>query len=110
MASGSLLVNPPNARLPLVDVKTGAPARESGGLSILNSYADAINGTRDIAAPGVKQNTLGNGMKINSGSGSPEGVVTGSPGDFYTNQTGGAGTTLYVKETGTATNTGWVAK
>lgn len=44
-----------------------------------------------------------------SGSGSPEGSATASPGALYTNTGGGAGTTLYVKETGNG-NTGWVAK
>ena len=45
-----------------------------------------------------------------SGTGSPQGVVTASPGSIYTNLSGGAGTTLYIKESGTNTNTGWVAK
>lgn len=45
-----------------------------------------------------------------SGSGSPVGVVTANPGSRYINISGGAGTTTYVKETGTGTNTGWVAK
>lgn len=44
-----------------------------------------------------------------SGSGSPEGVVTANPGSMYLNTAGGAGTTLYVKESG-GSNTGWVAK
>lgn len=44
------------------------------------------------------------------GVGDPNGAVTGSPGDLYTSTAGGAGTTLYVKESGVATNTGWVAK
>lgn len=47
---------------------------------------------------------------VSSGTGSPNGVVTGSVGDLYTRTDGGAGTTLYVKESGTATNTGWVGK
>lgn len=50
------------------------------------------------------------GPRWRTGTGSPEGVVTGSPGDLYTNTSGGASTTLYVKESGAATNTGWVAK
>jgi len=50
------------------------------------------------------------GPKWMSGAGSPETVVTGSPGDLYSNTSGGAGTTLYVKESGVATNTGWVGK
>lgn len=44
-----------------------------------------------------------------TGSGSPEGVVTAVVGSLFTDTAGGAGTTLYVKESGTG-NTGWVAK
>lgn len=48
--------------------------------------------------------------KWRSGTGSPEGVVTGSVGDLWSRTDGGAGTCFYVKESGAATNTGWVAK
>jgi len=51
---------------------------------------DAVNGTR-------------------SGMGSPESVVTAPIGTLYRRLDGGAGTTLYVKESGTG-NTGWSAK
>lgn len=44
-----------------------------------------------------------------SGTGSPENVVTAPVGTLYTRIDGGAGTTLYVKESG-AGNTGWVGK
>ncbi len=44
-----------------------------------------------------------------TGAGSPEGTVTASKGSLYTRTDGGAGTTLYIKESGTG-NTGWVAK
>lgn len=44
-----------------------------------------------------------------TGTSSPEGVYTAPVGSMYTNTSGGAGTTLYVKESGTG-NTGWVAK
>lgn len=44
-----------------------------------------------------------------SGAGSPEGVLTATPGSAYLNTSGGTNTTLYVKESGTG-NTGWVAK
>lgn len=43
------------------------------------------------------------------GTGSPEGVVTGPVGSLFSRVDGGAGTTLYVKESGSST-TGWVAK
>ena len=44
------------------------------------------------------------------GAGDPNGVVSGYPGDLYTDGEGGVGTTLYVKESGAGTDTGWVAK
>ena len=44
-----------------------------------------------------------------SGTGSPEGVVSGSVGSLYTDQNGGANTTLYVKESGFS-DTGWTVK
>jgi hypothetical protein len=50
------------------------------------------------------------GARTLAGVGDPNGVVVGSPGDMYLNQAGGANTTLYVKESGSGTNTGWVGK
>lgn len=49
-----------------------------------------------------------NGVTITTGSGSPEGVVTAPPGSLYLNDSGGAGTTVWAKESGTG-NTGWTA-
>jgi hypothetical protein len=46
---------------------------------------------------------------ISAGSGSPEGSKTASPGSIYMNASGGAGTSFYVKQSGTG-NTGWVGK
>jgi len=43
------------------------------------------------------------------GAGTPNGVVSAPIGSIYSNTTGGAGTSFYVKESGTG-NTGWVAK
>ena len=50
---------------------------------------------------------LPNGTSVNSGSGSPEGVVTAPVGSLYLRADGGAGTCLYVKGSGTG-NRGWV--
>lgn len=47
--------------------------------------------------------------KLRSGSGSPEGVVTGNKCDMYLRSNGGTDTTLYVKESGTG-NTGWAPR
>lgn len=46
---------------------------------------------------------------IRWGTGTPEGVVTANVGSLYLRTDGGAGTTLYVKQSGTG-NTGWAAK
>lgn len=51
---------------------------------------------------------LSTGATINTGTGSPEGVVTAPVGSVYVRTDGAAGTVLYVKESG-AGNTGWVA-
>jgi hypothetical protein len=48
-----------------------------------------------------------NGVKINTGTGSPQTVVTGNPGDIYINTLGGL-STLWVKQSGTGTANGWV--
>jgi hypothetical protein len=48
--------------------------------------------------------------RVLTGQGSPEGVVVAKVGRLYARSDGGAGTTLYVKESGNNTNTGWAAK
>ena len=49
------------------------------------------------------------GAKLICDVGTPEGVYTAPVGSLYLRSNGGAGTTLYIKESGTG-NTGWVAK
>ena len=44
---------------------------------------------------------------ICTGTGTPEGNQDGDPGDIWIRSDGGVGTSFYVKETGTGTNTGW---
>ena len=54
--------------------------------------------------------TLGTtGGRVCSGTGSPEGALVGWIGDVYTRRNGGAGTSVYIKESGAGTDTGWVA-
>lgn len=47
---------------------------------------------------------------VRVGVGDPNGSEVASPPALYLRQDGGAATTLYVKESGAGTNTGWVAK
>jgi len=49
-------------------------------------------------------------VALSWGTGNPEGSALASPGAIRIRTDGGVGTTLYVKESGTATTTGWVAK
>lgn len=70
-------------------------ATESGGVIDRPIRADSL--------------TLDNTCKVLTGAGSPEGVFTAPACSLYLRTNGAAGTTLYVKETGTG-NTGWVAK
>ena len=49
----------------------------------------------------------GTPAKWSAGAVVPNGTVLGSPGDVYSNTSGGMGTTLWAKESGVATNTGW---
>jgi hypothetical protein len=49
------------------------------------------------------------GVTFSSGAAAPNGNITAPPGSLYTKTAGGAGATLWVKESGTG-NTGWVAK
>jgi hypothetical protein len=52
---------------------------------------------------------LGGTILVTRGGGSPEGSRTAPIGSLYLRTDGGAGTCLYIKESGTG-NTGWVAK
>lgn len=71
--------------------------------------------TQDIGSAGFRVKStytrdlfIGAGAtKVTGGTGSPEGVVTAPVGSTWHRTDGGAGTTLYVKESGTG-NTGWV--
>ena len=71
------------------------------------SLGQAGNRWSDVAS--IQFSVGASGVPWTSGTGSPEGVVTAIVGALYSRTDGGAGTTLYVKESGTG-NTGWVAK
>jgi len=82
-----------------------------------NSMQPVDNGTQNIGASSKMLGAIyANSVRFNAsnlrtfyGTGSPEGSVTADVGSFYMRTDGGAGTSFYVKESGTG-NTGWVAK
>ena len=68
------------------------------------------NGTdklRVAGSAGISGNMVSNNWK--RGTGSPEGVVSGTVGDVYQQIDGGIGSTLYVKENQPSATTGWTA-
>ena len=78
-----------------------------------NNTTDAISWTTGVVATfggstscGIILNTA---VKICSGAGTPEAAITAPIGSTYSRTDGGAGTSFYVKESGTG-NTGWVGK
>ncbi|HYG78338.1 MAG TPA: hypothetical protein VEK08_25270 [Planctomycetota bacterium] len=90
--------------------------RATGGVRLVTNIDFATgNPTRSFRIDGngnvaVQGNVRINNATIRSGVGIPNGIVNGSIGDLFLRTDGGVGTTLYVKESGNATNTGWVAK
>ena len=92
---------------------TNSPWFEVGTNGQVNPVTD---NTQTLGTASLQWSTLfansiqiGSGPTISTGSGSPEGNVTAPIGSLYTNTTGGASTTLYVKTSGSG-NTGWTAK
>ena len=83
-------------------------ARRVSGTAVKEFMTDAISTDDAVTFDGGIN--LGSGTLLwKSGAGSPEGAITATVGSLWTRTDGGAGTTLYVKESGTG-NTGWVAK
>lgn len=86
---------------------------DGGNVSFYDNTGVTANLTWNAAAGNLELSSSGginfSGPIWRTGSGTPEGSVTAVVGSMYTDTSGGAGTTLYVKESGTG-NTGWVAK
>ena len=73
-------------------------------VSGIPSTGQVITATSSSAADWQTPSS-GGSFPTHSGSGHPEGVVTGSPGQSYEDTTNGA---IWWKFSGTSTNTGWV--
>lgn len=84
----------------------------ASGSSAVIHFNQAGNRQWNLMSQGARfflTSGAGNHITI-GGSGSPQGQVTAPIGSIYTREDGGASTTFWVKEAGTATNTGWMAK
>lgn len=92
---------------------TGSPPVVMGNLSNRGITSPIANlGTAAIVVAGGSANAIGTAnvsVSVFFCSGTPEGAITAPVGSMATRRDGGAGTTFYIKESGTG-NTGWVAK
>ncbi len=90
----------------------GLTGESNPRIAILSDRIKMGNGT-NAPATVIDNNQAfipqGIGPKILAGSGTPEGAKSAPVGSIYLRSEGSAGTSLYVKESGTG-NTGWVAK
>jgi hypothetical protein len=93
-----------------ITVNSGGTFNEDGIEGHTNTLT--LNGTGVYTQTGVAGtgSIILNGAKYSSGNVAPNGNIIGSIGDIYTNKSGTTSTTLWVKEAGAGTNTGWVAK
>lgn len=87
----------------LMPVSTSGPTIERQTLGFYLSGSSLRADTRDTSNAFVTHQ-----LNIR-GAGTPEGAVTAPVGSTYQRTDGGAGTSFYVKESGSG-NTGWVAK
>lgn len=101
------------------DTTTGANSTVLGNSARSNGHAGVVVVGNSAVATAVNQIVLGSGsgnfivfagIEVRAGAGSPEGSVAAPVGSLYMNRSGGASTTLYVKESGAGSSTGWVAK
>lgn len=85
----------------------------TGLLMVAGGVIEAATAAWQVSASGIYVRVASNastfGANVIAGNGSPEGAVTARVGSMYMRLDGGAGTSLYIKETGTG-NTGWAGK
>lgn len=82
----------------------------SPGIAVNNTTAQVWqSGNHSSATDASASPEQWDAVKLVRGTGSPEGAVTAGVGSMYLRTDGGAGSSLYVKESGTG-STGWVAK
>lgn len=101
--------NTPTARLHVTG--SGSTSSTTALLVENSSGTDALTVRDDQLVIVHSKAAIGgaSGPTWSSGTGTPEGVVTANIGSIFSRTDGGAGTSFYVKESGTG-NTGWVAK
>jgi hypothetical protein len=98
-SDGNLLLPPQN----------GYPGGFSQSAVVHGDARYAHHFAAGVIAPFFQMGSTG-APRILAGDAAPQGRVTGSIGDVYLCLRGGPGSTLYVKESGVNTTSGWVGK
>lgn len=120
---GGVRVNVPYVANSLVEPTVMANSNMVGGklVTAIDATQDASHiadydvGDKIVLSNGEKvcniagSTTVANFITHARGTGTPEGAVVGRIGSTFERTDGGAGTSFYIKESGTG-NTGWVAK
>ena len=107
MSGAPSQVSIPSTGSPIIDPRTNGLSTVWRKFFLALSYGG--RGWDQSGDLTVTSLSLQGAVNWSQGSGSPEGVVTALPGSLYTNTAGGAGQTLWVKESGSDAN-GWTAK
>lgn len=87
--------------------QTGVIVSPTGSGSLVAAIVEGNNIAVDTGE--TEYNIATTGVYVDEGDGTPEATVAAPIGKTYRRTDGGAGTSFYVKETGTG-NTGWVGK
>jgi hypothetical protein len=106
--SGAISLNGGNGSA-AVTTTAGAAGGNAGGILLNGAAASGTTAGGNGGTINLSGQVGLDAPTITGGLGTPEGVVTAPVASLFLRMDGGAGTCMYVKESGTG-NTGWVAK
>lgn len=105
--SASITLGAGAADVGIIDTKSSSTSQIRFRIGGVETFRYDTNSIQPGAGKWIEFGTSG-GPSVKSGTGAPEGVVTSKAGSLWLRSNGAAGTTLYVKQSGTG-NTGWLA-
>lgn len=96
-----------NNNISRAGLNTNSSAWSAEGAAVIGTTVISANNVNP-AALGLQYSVIdqGSNIRVEYGTGTPEASITANIGSLFINKSGGSGTTLYVKQSGTG-NTGW---
>jgi hypothetical protein len=107
-SGSSVIYAPAGVGVNCINIGQTMPTFSGSGSFSLQSNSNIFSNKPRAIFPGYVS-VSGAVSQILSGSGTPEGAITAPVGSIFMRTDGGAGTSFYVKQSGTG-NTGWVGK